>query len=676
MKLTRYRSLLLGAAFLLGLSINVNAKTFTSKDLTSIKRISETELSPDGKWVMYKVGEPDLTDNKIYNDLYAVSIDGKETIRLTNNQSSEFNPKWSPDGKKVAYVSTVNGSPQIFVQDFPKGTPKQITDAQNGVNGFKWSPDGNSFLYVAEVKFAKTTKDMYPTLDKANLRIYTSLPVRHWDEWIDENVSHLFIESVNGGNSIDIMANEPYDTPLKPFGGIEEFSWSPDSKEIAYTCKKFSGLEFVTNTNSDIYIYNIAEKNTKNITKGMPGYDKAPLYSPDGKWIAFNSQERAGFESDKIRVMLYNRQTSAITDMSKGLDQWVEEKIWAPDSKSMYFAATDSGSVHLFNVLLEGSWKTLNEELYDFGAGIHVTPDNKTLVFGVQGFVQPYEIAKMPTTGGKFTFVTTLNKDFINQFDKSNFDQRWVTAKDGKQIHCWIVYPPNFDKTKKYPVITYCQGGPQDMISPRFHYRWNMFLMASHGYIVMAPNRRGLPGFGQDWNDAISKDWGGMPMQDILSATDAFAKESFAANFVAAGASAGGYTTFWLAGNHENRFKAFLSHCGVFNLESMYGATEELWFPNWEYGGPYWEGNNMKNYDKNSPHNYAKNWNTPIIISTGEHDFRVPYTQSLEAFTVAQSKGIPSELISFPNETHFISRLQEFVIWDTEVFNFFDRFAK
>ncbi len=652
-------------------------KQFNSRELYSLNRVSEFSASPDGKWILYKLSVPNIEDNKIYHDLYAVSIDGKETIRLTDDKASEFNAIWSPDGKKIAYLSTKDGAPQIYVMKFPTKEVEKISNLENGVNTLAWSPDGKYFAITSDVKILKTPKDKYPELSKAKIRIYENVPVRHWDEWVDENYSHLLLLPAQGGEAIDLMPNEAYDTPLKPFGGAEEISWSPDSKEVAYTCKKLYGIEFVNQTNSDIYVYNIDSKTTKNITQGMMGYDKAPLYSPDGKYIAFYSMEHNGFESDKNRLMLFDRTNSKVTDLSAKLDQWAEEKIWAKDSKSLFITATDSGIVSIFHIDLNANSKRISEGIYDFGSGLDITDDGK-LVFGVQNINMPLDIFTMPAKGGKMTQVTFSNKDFSSKFKPSKIEQRWVTAKDGKKIHVWLIFPPDFDPNKKYPMITYCQGGPQSMISQRFHYRWNFYLMASHGYIVMAPNRRGVPGFGQDWNDAISKDWGGMPMQDILSATDEIAKESYVDKdgLCAIGASAGGYTTFWLAGNHNKRFKAFLAHCGVFNLESMYGSTEELWFPNWEYNGPYWDGNNMSFYDKNSPHNFAKNWDTPIIISTGERDFRVPYTQSLEAFTVAQVKKIPSKLIAFPDETHFISKIQEFMIWDNEVFDFLDRFTK
>lgn len=652
---------------------------FTAEDLYSVRRVGDPQVSPDGKWVLFSLGTPSIADNKIYKDIYVVSIDGKDIKRLTSDKASDYNARWSPDGKKIAFISTREETPQIFVMEYPDGSPKKITDIENGVANLAWSPDGKYFSFTSDVKIKETVADKYPKYPEANVRIYENVPVRHWDEWVDESFSHLFIIPTSGGEAKDLMKDEPYDAPLKPFGGGEEIAWSNDSKEITYTCKKLEGKDFVETTNSDLYKVNIETGETKNITEGMMGFDKAPLYSNDGKWIAFTSQERAGFESDRIRLMLYNRETEEIKELTKTLDQWVFEFIWAPDSKSLYFSATDSGTIQLFNINAEnGEWKTITEGWYNHGHGLGITNDGKKLIFGRENMQTPSEIFAMNLDNNEITQLTNENEEIMKNCKPVTCKERWVDADDGKKIQCWVLYPPDFDENKKYPMISYCQGGPQSMIGQRFHFRWNYYLMASNGYVVLLPNRRGLPGFGQDWNDAISGDWGGMPMRDILAATDEMAKEPYVdeEGLCAVGASAGGYATFWLAGNHEGRFKAFISHCGVFNMVSMYGSTEELWFPNWENGGPYWVEKNKPFYKKHSPHEYAQNWDTPILISTGEYDFRVPYTQSLEAFTVAQVKGIPSKLIVYPEETHFIAHAQEFIIWSNEFFGFLDKYTK
>ncbi|MFC2130989.1 prolyl oligopeptidase family serine peptidase [Bacteroidota bacterium] len=662
-------------------------RLFTAEDLMSLPRVSDLQVSPDGQWILFTLKSPSTQGNKFYTDIYAKSKDGKITHKLTTNAKADYNGRWSPDGSKVAYISASSKTPQIFILDFPKGTPKKVSDAENGVANLAWSPDGKYFSFTSDVKLDNSVHDKYTNYSKANVRIYDKLPIRHWDEWTDENYSHLFIMPVEGGEAIDLMKNEKYDTPLKPFGGAEDIAWSPDSKEIAYTCKKIPN--YVESTNSDIYVVNIETGKTKNVTKGMMGFDLAPLYSPDGEWIAFNSMENAGFESDRHRLMLYNRDSEEITELSKTFDNWVGETIWHPNSKSLFFTAGDRGTVKLFRIavddidigekeLEEGNWMVVADGWYNYGGGLDITKDGDTLIFGRQSMVEPLELYSMPTLGGEQFKITHYGDQMNMELLRPKIEEKWITSVDGAQVHCWILYPPGFDETKKYPLITYCQGGPQSMIGQRYHFRWNYYLMASHGYVMILPNRRGVPGFGQKWNDAISKDWAGKPMQDIMAATDIMLKKPYIdkKGSAAIGASAGGYAVFWLAGNHNGRYQAFMSHCGVFNLESMYGSTEELWFPNWEYGGPYWDEKNKESYAKNSPHRFAQNWDTPIMISTGENDYRVPYTQSLEAFTVAQTKGIDSKLVFFPKETHFISHPQEFIIWDSEFFEFLDKYCK
>lgn len=668
--------------------MNQNRRLFIAKDLMSMKRIQDPQISPDGKWIIYTLKSPSIRGNKFYTDLYAVSIDGKKTKRLTTHGAADYNARWSPDGKKIAFISSRAKPAQIFVIDFPDGKPKKVSDMPFAVSNLAWSPNGKYFSFTSDVKLEKTVSENYPDYPRAKVRIFHNLPIRHWDEWTDENYTHLFVMPAKGGKAIDLMSNEKFETPLKPFDGAEDISWSPDSKEIAYACKKVPN--YVESTNSDIYVVNIKTKKTKNITKGMMGFDLAPLYSPDGKWIAFNSMEHDGFESDKHRLMIYNRKSGEVIDLSKTFDNWIGETIWHPNSKSLYFTAGDNGVVKLFRVAVQdikvgkkklsrADWIVVADGWYIYGGGLGISKDGKTLFYGRQSMTEPMDLYTMSSDGGNQSQITDINRFILRQLKKIKIEEKWITSVDGAKVQSWVIYPPDFDSTKKYPLITYCQGGPQSMIGQRFHFRWNYYLMASHGYVMILPNRRGVPGFGQKWCNAISKDWGGLPMEDITSATDYMLKQPYIdkERSAAVGASAGGYAVFWLEGhNQSGRYKAFVSHCGVFNLESMYGATEELWFPNWEYGGPYWDSKNKENYDKNSPHRFAQNWNTPILIITGEHDFRVPYTQSLEAFTVAQTKGIDSELMIFPEETHFVVHPQEFVIWDSEFFNWIDKYCK
>ena len=658
------------------ISTGAGKHLMTPEILWSLKRVGDPQISPDGLWVLFSANTPDLKENKGNSDLYMVSISGGSVRRLTTTPSAEYNARWSPDGKKIAFISTRGGSPQIYLLDMRGGDPEQITSMEEGVGNLAWSPDGRYFSFTSDVAIGAPLSKKYDDLPKVNARLYDRLPIRHWDEWEDEKYSHLFIMPVDGGTPVDLMEGETEETPLKPFGGGDEIAWSPDASEIAYTAKKVDNP--AESTNSDLCIVTLATKATRNITQGMMGFDKDPLYSPDGHWIAFHSMERAGNEADRNRLMLYDRKTGAIKELSGSLDQWIGHTLWAPDSKSLYFAAEDKATVQVYQMqVADGSWKILTSGWYNHDAGLDLTADGKTLVYGRRNYNRPTELYAHPLKGGEPKQLTDMNGDAFAGIHPAKIEERWITSTDGKKVQTWVIFPPDFDASKKYPLITYCQGGPQSTVSQFFSYAWNFLLMASKGYVIVAPNRRGLPGFGQAWNDAISKDWGGMPMQDILAATDAMLKEPYIdKNRTAAiGASAGGYAAFWLAGNHNKRFKAFVSHCGVFNLESMYGATEELWFTNWENGGPYWAPGVQAGYDKNSPHRFANNWDTPILIVTGEKDFRVPYTQSLEAFTVAQTKHIPSKLLIYPNENHWVLHPQEQILWFREFFSFLETYC-
>jgi dipeptidyl aminopeptidase/acylaminoacyl peptidase len=676
--------LLLISLMLPVMNANAQKKPITPKDLYSIIRIDAQVISPDGKWILYTETIPDIDKNKLISKLCVIGIDGLNKTQIsTNDQEGIASPCWSPKGNKISYIATVTETNSIYTCDFPNGKPNRVASFSEDISELQYSPNGELFSFTKDVKLDKTIGEKHPDFPLAKVRVYEQLPIREWDVWLDENYPHIFYMPVSGPATTarDIMPNDRF----RPLNG---FSWSPDSKEIAYSSKKVSGAEAARSTNSDVYLYALEGGSTTNITDGMLGYDNFPIYSPDGKYIAFRSQLRAGFESDRIRLMLFDRTTKNITELSKGLDQWVEAAVWNPSSKSVYVVATDKGCNHIFNISITGTneYKPVGGGNYDY-SNISLSSDGKTLLFGRCCITEPTELHRIAITTkegkkntpdtytyGEVTRISNFNDDAISKFAPSSTEERWITTRDGKQLHCWIIYPPNFDKNQKYPLISYCQGGPQQMVSQSYGYRWNMSLFSGSGYIIVAPNRRGCPGFGQDWIDAIAHDWGGHPMEDILDATDAMSSEPFVDKdkMIAIGASAGGFTTFWLEGNHEGRFKAFLSHCGVFNFFSMYGATEELFFPDWEWGGAYWENNNKEFYLKHSPHNYINKWDAPIVISTGEKDFRVPYTQSLEAFTAAQLRGLKSKLLVYPESNHFVGKTQEFLIWYDEVFSFFD----
>jgi dipeptidyl aminopeptidase/acylaminoacyl peptidase len=662
------------------IATNLSAELMTAEKLWSLQRLGSAKISPDGKQVLVQISSPNIKENNSTSDLFLMSINGGEMKQITRNGSHNYAGVWSPDGNKIMFLSDrEGGTPQAYVIDLGGGEAKKLTDIEKGISSAMWSPDGKWISYVSEVKLDSTIQEIYPDLDKAEAFLYDKLPVRHWDHWIDENYKHLFIIPSDGGEAKDLTPDMRFDTPLAPFGGSEQIAWSADSKKIAYTCRKV--VDYSVSTNSDIYVVDINSGKTENITEDNKGYDQDPVYSPDGKYIAYHSQERPMFESDRIRIMRYEIATSDIKDMTENFDDWAGHIIWSPDSKKVYFNSTVKATSKIYSADLDGKITLIKDnpldKFYNYGDRVmELTPDGKTFVLSRRNFNRPTELFTMPAAGGDLTALTHLNDEEFKTIETTYIEERYIKSKDGEKVQTWIVYPPGFDRKKKYPVLVYCQGGPQQPVSQYWSYGWNFLTMASEGYIIVAPNRRGCPGFGQDWVDAMTEDWGGKAMDDILATTDAIAKESFVDKdrIGAIGGSAGGYTTFWLEGNHEGRFSAFISHCGVFNLESKFGATEELFFPLVENGGPYWE--NQEYYEKNSPHRFAANWDTPMFIITGEKDYRVPYTQSLEAFTLCQMKGIPSKLLSYPNENHWVLKPQNKLLWYREFFGFLNEHLK
>lgn len=650
---------------------------FSPEDLLSLKRLSDMQLSPDGELLLYSMKTPDLKTNKSATDLYVLNLKTNETTQLTDTEEGESNARWSIDGKKIYYISTKMGSPQIYEMDYKSKSSKAISAVATGVANLSISPKGDNIMFTTDVDVRESLQEEYPQYTSFNAMKFTSLPIRHWDTWEDDKVSHVMYMPIEGGRPVDIMKGDKYDSPLLPFGGVEELAWSPEGTEIAYTSKKVDNP--ARSTNSDLYLYDLRTKTTKNITEGMMGYDKDPVYSPDGKWIAFHSQKRAGFEADKVRLMLYERATGQIKEMLSDFDQWIDEFIWSPDSKTIYFNSGERGKVHIYSLDIATNKQTkLTDNISNDNQGLAISPDGKKIVFGRTTLTQPTDYYTLDLATKNIERKTKVNDFMLIKLSDIKIEERNIESTDGEKVHTWVFYPPNFDSTKKYPMLTYCQGGPQGTIDNSFSYRWNFYLMASQGYIVVAPNRRGMPGFGQKWNDDISKHWAGQAMEDILAATDNVMAEKYIdKNRVGAvGASFGGFTVYWLEGNDEGRFKAFIAHDGVFDFTSMYGSTEELFFPDWEWGGPYWDDDNEDIYEEQSPHKFVNNWHAPILIVSGLKDFRVPYTQALEAFTAAQLKGLDSEILLFPEENHWVLGLQNAVVWQSEFFGFLKKHLK
>ncbi len=646
----------------------------TPELLWKLGRLSDIKLSPDKKTILYGITYYDLEKNKGNRDLYTIPVKKGTPDKITDSEDNEANGIWRPDGKKIGFLSSKNGSSQIWEMN-PDGTDKkQISDIKGDISSFIYSPNANYILFIKNVKLDKTVADVYPDLPLANARIIDDLMYRHWNAWANYSYTHIFIASYKNGlieTPVDIMENEHFNIE-----DINEINWSPDEKSIVYACKKLKGKEFTLSTNSDIYIYNIETKNTKNISKNMLGYDKSPVFSTNGKKIVWRSMKTPGFEADKDRIILYDCASKEIKDLSENFDQSSSKFQWSKNNAYIYFISGINATYQLYSVNIK------TNKITQITKGIHnytsfQLADN--YIIGTKMSMSlPSEIFKIDKNTGNEQQLSFTNKYILDKITLANVEERWVKTTDNKKMLTWVIYPPNFDKTKKYPALLYCQGGPQSAVSQFFSYRWNFQIMAANNYIIVAPNRRGLPTFGQEWNDQISQDYGGQNMKDYISAIDSLAKEPFIDQnkLGSIGASYGGFSVFWLAGHNNNkRFKAFISHCGNFNFESWYGSTDEMWFPNHDLGGSYFQKNRPKSYDF-SPHNFIANWNTPILIITSANDFRIPETEGMQAFNCAQLRDIPSRLVYFPDESHFILKPQNAVLWQRIFFEWLDKWLK
>lgn len=653
---------------------------FTPEALWALGRLGEVAVSPSGLRVAYTVTYYSVEQNRSNTEIFVMNADGSACQQITKTAAHEFNIAWVDDNT-IAYISTESETAQIWAMDAQGKNRKQLSDFDGDINGFAISPKGDKILFISDVKIDKATVDIYPDLPKASGMIIEDLMYRHWDTWEDGSYSHIFVADFMDGkvaNAIDIMPGEPYDTPLKPFGGMEEIAWTPCGKGIAYTCKKLTGKEFSFSTNSDIYLYRIETGETTNLTEGMPGYDKQPLFSPQGDLMVWVSMERAGFEADKERLFVMNMTTGEKTYMTPDFDYSVSNMQWTPDGKAMYFIAGVEATHQIFRIDMESAEiKPVTKGLHDYHS---VALAGNALIGDKVSITSPAEIFSIEPSTGAEEQVSFINKDILDQLTMPTVERRWVKSTDGKMVHTWVILPPNFDRSKKYPALLYCEGGPQSPLSQFWSYRWNFSIMASNGYVVVAPSRRGTLTFGQEWTDQISKDHGGQEMRDLLAAIDEVKKEPWVdeTHLGAIGASYGGYTVFWLAGHHNKRFKAFIAHCGVFHSEMEYLTTEEMFFDQWEMGGAPWETDNriaMKSFEQ-SPHKFVKKWDTPILIIHGGNDFRIPYTQGMAAFNAAQMLGVPSKFLFFPDETHWVLKPQNGILWQREFKGWLDRWLK
>ena len=659
----------------------LSSDVMTPEVLWSFGRLGGTQVSPDGTQVLYTVTYYNIEENKSYRDIYTIPVAGGEAKNLTNTAQNEYNAVWRPDGKKIGYLSSASGSVQLWEMNPDGSDMRQVSEIEGGIFGFQYAPDMSKIYYLQTVKLDNDIHDLFPDLPKANARLETDIMYRHWDTWHDYTYNHIFIaDYADGkvGDGKDIMSGERFDSPMKPFGGTEQIVWSPDSKTLAYVCKKKVGREYAVSTNSDIYMYDVASGKTSNFTEGMMGYDQNPVYSPDGKYLAWESMERDGYESDKNRLFVADLETGEKKDYSADFDQNAGALSWSTDSKSIYFISDIHATDEIYQlVLADNSITRLTDGVHNYQSAVQV--GNQLLAQKVS-MSQPAELYLVDPATGKDKALTTVNKGILDQLTMGKVEKRWMETTDGKQMAVWVIYPPHFDPNKKYPTLLYNQGGPQGTVSQFWSYRWNFQMMAANDYIVVAPNRRGLPGFGQEWNEQISKDYGGQNIKDLLTSIDEMAKEPFVdeTKLGAVGASYGGYSVMYLAGNHEKRFKAFIAHDGIFNFEHMYTSTEEMWFVNFDYGGAYWDKDNavaQRSYSF-SPHKYVQNWDTPILIVQGEKDYRVPAEQGMAAFNAAVLRGVPAEMLYLPEENHWVLQPQNGILWQRVFFNWLDKWLK
>ena len=659
---------------------------FTPEIMWKMSRIGAQTLSPDGSQLLYTVTQYNLAENRGVTFLWLRDMATGVERALTDNTSTNTAPQWL-DNQTIAFMSNRSGAMQAWSMGVDGSNLTQVTDIEGGIEGFGIA--GDHAFYVQRVKVAPLKgSDKYGDMDKSKVRVYDDLMVRHWDYWDDGSYLHIFAADYANGkivNGKDIIgADKAYDAPLAPYFDTAEIRLSPDGSQLAYTCKPLTGVDYALSTDSDIFLYDFATEATRNLSKEAAatgvdkfvGYDKYPVFSPNGKKIAFRSQRRPGNEADQQRLWVYDLETNECTYITRGQDYCVTEVAWDGD-EAIYFVLPWRGTHQVAHIDLAGNMKHITKGNHDIN---NFTFAGGKIVANMNTISKAVELYDVNLESGELTQLTDVNREIYDNIKFGEVQERWITTTDGMKMLTWVILPPNFDPTKKYPTLLYCQGGPQSTVSQFWSYRWNFQLMAAEGYVVVAPNRRGCPSFGQEWTDQISGDYSGQNIKDYLAAIDEVSKEPWVDvdHRGCVGASYGGYSTYYLAGVHENRFKAFIAHCGIFNFESMYGHTEELFFVTNDYGGAYWESDNataMRSY-ANSPHKKVANWNAPIMIITGEKDYRIPYSQSLEAFTAARVQGLDARLVSFENEAHQVFQPQNSVVWNREFFDWLNTYLK
>ncbi|MCC5923995.1 MAG: S9 family peptidase [Crocinitomicaceae bacterium] len=654
------------------ISLFAQNPSFTPETLWELKRLGGGIVCPEEKNILYTLTKFNVNEDVVQTSVIVQQIQTGDHREIGTPATPIKNPKWYANDK-LSFVQKTAATTQLFSYDLNTGEKESFGGfSSRNVVDYKWSPRRNYIVTLESVQLPIKNREQYKEFNNANFKIYDDLMYRHWDAWDEGERNQLFVyRLVDGkiqGTPIAVQKNESYHGVMPPFSGLSDVTFSPDEEWLIYATKKMEGIEFATSTNSDLYAFHIMNQTTTNYTTDYKGYDTHPAFDEKGERLAWLSMKRDGFESDKNDIIIRDMKTFQDINLTSDIDLTVSHFIWSKDGKKIYFLAVKEGTYQIFE------WDFKKSNLTQLTEGIHnynsIDLAGKSIIAQRQSMLVPTDLYQVDLKDGQAKQITNVNADLLKDLPKPVVEKRWITTSDNKKMLTWVIYPPNFRESQKYPALLYCQGGPQSAVSQFFSYRWNFRLMASQGYVIIAPNRRGLPGFGQEWNDAISQDWGGQPMRDYLAAVDEVKKEKFidGERIGAVGASYGGYSVYQLAGIHQGRFKSFISHCGLFNMTSWYGTTEELFFANWELGGPYWRESNRRSYEEFSPHKLVSNWDTPILVIHGGKDFRVPESQGFEAFQAARIKGIKSRLLYFPEENHWVLNAQNAMVWQHEFF--------
>lgn len=707
--------------------MKLTSDRLTPEVLWAMGRVGAHQVSPDGKHIVYNVSYYSVEQNKSRTVIYVSDADGQNKQLLTTGEKSESEPTFLQGGERIAFVS----GGQLWSMKLDGSDRQQMTTG-DAIGGYKFSPDETKVILIREVPATTSIQPKEKDLPLASGLVIDDMNYKHWDQYVTV-IPHIFLASVEGGKvgeAKDLLQGEPYECPVLPFGGSEQFCWSPDSKQVAYTSRKKVGVAYAISTDTDIYLYDTESGKTTNLCKPEfyvepacdateslenqaknqfkidinAGYDQDPQFSPNGKMIAWKSMERDGYESDRTRLCVLDLEKGTKTYVTEQFESGVDAFCWAPDNKTLYFIGVWQARTHVYSTNLKGEHKQLTTGDYDYGA-LQMMPSGKQLLVERHSISAPADLYVITPVKNKVAVVkqvTKENEHLLSQLTFGEVQERWVNTSDGKKELCWVIYPSHFDPSKKYPTLLFCEGGPQSPVSQFWSYRWNFQIMAAHDYIIIAPNRRGLPGFGMEWLEQIGGDYSGQCMQDYLSAIDDIKKEPYvdADRLGCVGASFGGYSVYWLAGNHDKRFKAFIAHDGIFNTQQQYVETEEMWFANWDLKGAPWhrgftasnkatattaasdmasqlvEEAGKHNVFAESPHLYVDRWDTPILCIHGEKDYRILHSQGQSAFTAARLRGIPAQLLLYPDENHWVLKPQNGVLWQRTFFRWLDRWLK